>query len=187
MVEPYAALRTELDGLVIARSHFPMWTDWGVEDESVAVHSLGLTYLTTIGQHAGYVCCCEYPVAGHTVRADSVWWNKETRDPVAIFEFERHKGGDELVDKVRNLLRAYHRLERRPGMLVLVFWTKHFYPLGDEGVRELWRILEQGFVDKDRNSVPPAPIRLLRVFECLHEDAGPGRHVLKKITERRRG
>ncbi len=186
MADVQAALRTELAALEIARTHFPMWTDWGVEDESVAVHSLGLSYLTTVGQHAGYACCCEYPVAGYKVRADSVWWDKETRAPTALFEFERHKGGTELVDKVRNLLRAYHSLDGKPSLLCLVFWTKNFYPLGDKGMRDLWQVFERGFTDQDRSWVPPAKPHLLRVYECLHESAGPGRHTLKEITERRR-
>jgi hypothetical protein len=66
------------------------------------------------------------------------------RAPVALFEFERHKGGSELVCKVQNLLLAYHSLEKRPALLALVFWTKNFYPLSDEGLRELWTIFERG-------------------------------------------
>lgn len=186
MVEPYTVLRAEFDALAIARSYFPLWTEWGVEDESVAVHSLGLSYLTTVGQQSGYACCSEFPIAGCSLRADSLWWDKETRAPVALFEFERHKGGSELIEKVQNLLFAYHSLENRPALLGLVFWTKKFYPLSDEGVRDLWTIFERGYLAENRRRIPPAPTRLLHVFECLHEDAGPGRHTLKKITERRR-
>ncbi len=186
MADVHAGLSQELHALEIARADFPMWTDWGVEDESVAVHSLGLSYLTTVGQRAGYACCCEYPVAGHKVRADSVWWDKATRQPVALFEFERHKGGTELEEKVKNLLRAYHSLDGSPALLCLVFWTKNFYPLGDNGVRGLWQILERGFVADDRSRVGAAPTSLLRVYECLHQGAGAGRHTLKQVTERKR-
>ena len=186
MADVHATLSAEFRKLGIARELFPMWTQWGVEDESVAVHSLGLSYLTTVGQHAGYACCCEYPVAGHKVRADSVWWDRETRVPVALFEFERHKGGSELEDKVKNLLRAYHSLDGAPALLGLVFWTKNFYPLGDQGVRGLWRILERGFEAEDRRRFTPAPTHLLRVYECLHQKGSTGRHTLKQILERRR-
>ena len=184
--EVHAALSQELQTLKIAQADFPMWTDWGVADESVAVHSLGLSYLTTVGQRAGYACCCEYPVTGYKLRADSVWWDKATRRPLALFEFERHKGGSELEEKVKNLLRAYHSLEGSPILLCLVFWTKNFYPLGEQGIRRLWRILERGFVADDRSRVPAAPVRLLRVYECLHQRTGAGRHTLKQITERKR-
>lgn len=186
MAEPITVLQTEFSALTIARTEFPIWTTWGVEDESTAIHSLGQTYLTTVGQRAGFVGCCEYPVAGPKVRADSVWWDRDRRVPVAAFEFERHKGGDELKRKVRNLLRAYHGLGGRPSLLGLVFWTKNFYPLSDESLRELWRIFQTGFEDEERAHIPPAPLSLLRIFECLHSDAGPGRHTLKEITERRR-
>ena len=186
MADVRAILDAELRTLEVARTHFPVWTDWGVEDQSVAVHSLGLSYLTTVGQRAGFACCCEYPVAGHSIRADSVWWDKQTRAPVALFEFERVKGGSELEDKVKNLLRAYHSLDAAPSLLCLVFWTTNFYPLGDQGVRGLWQILERGFTADDRTRVPPAPIRLLRVYECLHGTAGEGRHTLKRIMERNR-
>jgi hypothetical protein len=185
MADAAAALQAEFASLEIARSRFPMWTDWGVADESVAVHSLGLTYLTTIGQAAGFVCCSEFPVDGPKIRADSVWWNGATRQPVAFFEFERHKGGDELRTKVRNLLRAYHSSGGSAELLCLVFWTKNFYPLGDEGLRDLWRTLEHGYETADRIRIPPVPRRLLRIFECLHHEAGPGSHTLQRIIERR--
>lgn len=186
MGDPRAVLLREFDTLEIARADFPMWTEWGIEDESLAVHSMGLSYLTTVGQRAGYACCCEYPVAGHKVRADSVWWDKASREPVALFEFERHKGGTELEDKVKNLLRAYHSLDRSPTLLCLVFWTKNFYPLGAQDLQALWRILEHGFLANDRLRVGSAPTKVLRVYECLHDDAGPGLHTLRKITERSR-
>ncbi len=67
-------------------------------------------------------------MTGCNVRADSVWWEKATRDPIALFKFERHKDGSELIDKVQNLLHAYHTLGDRPALLGLVFWTKNFYP-----------------------------------------------------------
>ena len=179
------ALGAELATLALARAHFPMWLEWGVADESVAVHSLGLTYLTTIGQSLGYACCSEYPVDGHRIRADSVWWDKQTRKAVALFEFERRKDGDELREKVKNLLRAHHAAGQTPQILGLVYWSKHFYPSADD-LRDLWRIFERGFETAERARVPPAPQRLLRVYECMHESAGSGRHMLKSIIERRR-
>lgn len=179
------ALLLELAQLRVARQHFPMWTDWGVDDESVAVHSLGLSYLTTLGQALGYACCGDYPVADYRVRADSVWWDKKSRKPVAVFEFERHKGGDELRQKVRNLLRAYHALRRQPELLCLIFWTKNFYPITEDTLLELWRVFEQGYDDEDRARIPPGPVRQLRIFECLHR-IDRGRQTLKGIIERAR-
>ncbi len=186
MAELLQELRSEFDSLTIAQEQFPMWTLWGLEDESVAVHSLGLTYLTTIGQHLGYACCCEFPVAGHKVRADSVWWDRETRDVVAMFEFERHKGKGELREKVRNLLLAYHSSGSTPRLLALIFWTENFYPLEQNELRNLWRIFERGFDAEDRSRIPAASPDLLRIFECTHHRTDSGTFILKSITERSR-
>lgn len=186
MVELLQGLRSEFSSLEIAREQFPMWTSWGLEDESVAVHSLGLTYLTTVGQRLGFTCCCEFPVAGHKVRADSVWWDRETRDVAAMFEFERYKGGDELRDKVRNLLLAYHRSKKTPLLLALVLWTKNFYPLEHTELHALWRIFERGFDAEDRSRIPAASPNLLRIFECTHHSTDSGTFILKSITERSR-
>ena len=108
MADPAAGLRSELESRSIAERDFPIWTDWGVEDESLSIHSLGMSYLVRVGQVLGYVASCEYPVVGHDVRADAVWWDRETRAPVALFEFERYKDGSELTAKVRNLMRGWH-------------------------------------------------------------------------------
>ncbi len=186
MADPAAGLRAELEALAVARRDFPLWTDWGVADESHAVHSLGLSYLVRVGQELGYVAACEYPVAGHHVRADAVWWDRITRQSVAVFEFERFKDGSELVAKVRNLMRAWHAASRAPVLLSLVFWQKQFYAGGAEYVAGLWRELERGFRDEDGAEVGPVPARLLVVYECMHTRIAGGRHTLKRFKEWRR-
>ncbi len=186
MADPAGGLRAELRDLTVAGRHFPLWTEWGVEDESTAVHSLGLSYLVTLGQELGYVAACEFPVAGHHVRADAVWWDRTSRAPVALFEFERHKDGSELVAKVRNLMRAWHATEQKPVILGLVFWAKRFYATRPGMVHGLWRELERGFSGPGGRQVPPVPAGLLYVFECLHTDAAPGHHTLRRFKEWRR-
>lgn len=186
MADPGAGLRAELDRLDVARRDFPIWTDWGVADESHAVHSLGLSYLVRVGQELGYVSACEFPVAGHHVRADTVWWDRSTRQPLAVFEFERLKDGSELVAKVRNLMRAWHATGGAPALLGLVFWQKNFYAGGSERVAGLWREMERGFRDEGGAEVGPVPTGLLSVYECLHTDMSGGRHILKRFKEWRR-
>jgi hypothetical protein len=183
MADPVAGLRHELDSMTVARRDFPIWTDWGVADESHAVHSLGLSYLVRIGQELGYVCASEFPVAGHHVRADAVWWDRETRRPVAVFEFERLKDGSELVAKVRNLMRAWHATGRHPVVLGLVFWQKNFYAGDASRVADLWRELERGYRDSSGAIVDPVPASVLSVYECLHTQAGSGHHVLKRFKQ----
>jgi hypothetical protein len=186
MADPVAGLRSELDSRAIAASDFPIWTEWGVEDESFAIHSLGMSYLVRIGQVLGYVASCEFPVAGNDVRADAIWWDRITRDPVALFEFERHKDGSELVEKVRNLMRGWHASRQKPTLLGLVFWQKTFFAGSPDRVAGLWRELERGFVDEAGAVVSPVPPRLLCVYECLHTDTPGGKHTLKRFKEWRR-
>lgn len=169
----------------VARRHFPMWTEWGVVDESEAVHSLGLSHLVTTGQSLGFAACSDFPVDGPKIRADAVWWDTATRSPAAIFEFERLKDGTELRAKVRNLMRAWHAARSRP-LLGLVFWSKHFFASGGDGVRELWNDLARGFDDDRRILVPAVPVDRLLVFECHHLSLPDGRITLKGFTERGR-
>jgi hypothetical protein len=186
MADPAAGLRLELERLDVARAQFPLWTEWGVADESYAVHSLGLSYLARVGQELGYMASIEYPVAGHHVRADGVWWDRGTRRPVALFEFERFKDGSELVAKVRNLMRAWHATGRSAEVLGLVFWQKVFYAGSADRVAGLWREFERGFRDDGGAEIGPVPTRLLHVYECLHTDASTGGHTLKRFKEWRR-
>ena len=188
MDSPYVVLSNEFETLSIAKKFFPMWSEWGVDDESVAIHSLGWTYLTTIGQQNGYVCCSEFPVMSHTIRADSVWWNPDSKQISAVFEFERHKEGPELKEKVKNLLKAYHSLQRKPELLCLVFWTKseHNLLVNQNVLNGLWDIFQRGFRDNNLQQVPPASVRKLRIFECVHISNSKGQEVLSKIKERKR-
>ena len=176
-------LRDEFDSLLLADEHFPMWRNWGVEDTSVAVHSLGLSYLLTIGQQAGYAACCEYPVAAN-VRADCVWWNKDSKEAVAAFEFERHKNGAELKEKVENLLIAYQGLSQQPRLLSLVFWTKKFYALEASELKGLWQLFGSGFTTRDGVRIPGSEPSRLHVFECTHSEIGTDRLMLRNIKER---
>lgn len=186
MADAATGLRAELKSLAIAERDFPIWTEWGVEDESHAVHSLGLSYLVRVGQELGYVAACEYPVVGHHIRADAVWWDRTTRDPAALFEFERLKDGSELVEKVHNLMRAWHATKRKPSLLGLVFWQKTLFAGSPNRVAGLWRELERGFRDEGGAIVDPVPQSLMLIYECLHVNAPGGGHVLKRFKEWRR-
>lgn len=101
-----------LQDSAIMERHFPMLVRGGVADVGATVHSHFLTYLATVGQHLEFSAVSECPVTwspDHTslgdVRADSVWFERETLVPAAAFEFERFERGDEpkLRQKVENL------------------------------------------------------------------------------------
>lgn len=181
----FAPLWEEFRQLHLAREHFPMWTEWGITDAFSTVHSLGLSYLVTIGQSFGFAACADFPV-DLTVRSDGVWWDKTTREPMAVFEFERYKDGSELRDKVQNLLIAYHRLNRQPRILALIYWTKNFYPMRDEVTQELWSIVMQGFRTSSGQTISGADPSLLRIFEVQHRAVEGLRFTLKGFSERRR-
>ena len=120
-------LLREFDSLAFARAEFPMLTDWGVIDESVAVHSLGYNYLANLGRRLGYWAATEYPIrVGRSfVRPDVVWWCKASKRLVLIGEFERFDAGqnEKLSDKSKNLLLSYEALGRTAETLLLMPWT----------------------------------------------------------------
>jgi hypothetical protein len=120
-------LSREFATLGFARSEFPMLTDWGVIDESVAVHSLGFNYLAALGRHLGFWAATECPirVGKSFLRPDVVWWSKKDGRVSLIGEFERFESGQQakLVDKARNLMLSYDALEHAPRAMLLVPWT----------------------------------------------------------------
>jgi len=112
--------------------HFPMLIRAGIRDVGLTVHSHFLTFLATAGQHIGFAAVAECPVVWADeyarlgdVRADSVWFDRHTLDPVAAFEFERFDRGDEpkLREKVQNLAIASLAT---PGiqMTGLIYWVR---------------------------------------------------------------
>ncbi|BAZ08864.1 hypothetical protein NIES4071_06700 [Calothrix sp. NIES-4071] len=135
MANPDNSIIAQLQNLNTARELMPNLTDWGVKDFSCSIHSLGMTYLTLLGNHLGYVGVAEVPTPkngqyayiGDDIRSDSVWFNRETRLPTLIAEFERYSGvidQSKLESKVKNLLLAHNRWDGKPEYLVLAYWTK---------------------------------------------------------------
>lgn len=124
-----------LQSMEQAQLLLPIWTDWGIQDSGVSIHSLGVTFLTLLGQHLGFVPACEFPAphqgeyayVGDDVRSDVVWFDPASRTPILIGEFERYTGPDDqkkLQGKVANLLLAHHRWGIKASFLLLAYWTK---------------------------------------------------------------
>lgn len=151
-------LKQEFRTLAVAREHLPMLTDWGVEDFSETVHSLGMNYLTLVGRVAGRIAVSEYPVrmtpglgvfaeGPGFVRPDVVWWNRETRSVELIGEFERYEAysakSQLLNDKIRNLLLAHRALGKGPRVLLLMLWA----PSGTQfqAISEFQSMIRSGF------------------------------------------
>jgi hypothetical protein len=136
MVDRLERTITELQNLKTAQELLPIWTDlWGIEDTGLSIHSLGMTFLTLLGNYLGYVGVAEVPALqkgnyahiGGDVRSDSVWFDKTTHLPVLIAEFERYSEAadqSKLEGKIKNLLLAQHRWHETAEILLLTYWSK---------------------------------------------------------------
>ena len=175
-------LLEEFQSLSVAREHYPIWTDWGVESVSTSIHSLGLSYLTRLGQEMGYTACQEFPVTA-SIRADCVWWHRETRQPLAFFEFERFKNGVELEDKTKNLLKAYQHHRRLPQLLGLMVWTEDFFPKHQNYFAHLWHLARSGFQTNDGQQIAGLTQADFHIFEFQHTEE-KSRLKLQCIRER---
>lgn len=134
-------LTQSLNSIHIAQEILPLWTDWGVQDSDVWVHSLGITFWTALGQQLGYVAISEVPAipqinqtnisTGEKVRSDSAWFDHNTRKPTVLIEFERYGGiidNEKLIGKTKNLLLAHRMWNESPELLILAYWTKGLVP-----------------------------------------------------------
>lgn len=149
-----------LADLEFAQKRLPLWTTWGVHDVGICIHSLGVTYLTSLGARLGYVSVSEYPAprglshdhVTEDVRSDSVWFDRATQEPVFIAEFERYAGKNkDLSFKMESLLLAQHRWSHRGLTLVLAYWTIGLVSLPDH--EQLKRIVHVGYETRQREQV----------------------------------
>ncbi len=100
---------------------FPMLTDWGVEDFSLLIHSLGCNYLSALGRSFDFWSMSEYPVRLKTgksgsIRPDTVWWTKPEKDVALLGEFERFEPSNKqkIIEKARNLIKAHYEIGESP-------------------------------------------------------------------------
>ena len=184
-----------IQDLEIARQLLPIWTDWGVLDEGVSIHSLGVSYLTHLGQYLGYASIAEFPVSrqgdyaniGHDVRPDSIWFDRQTQQPFLIAEFERYGGIDDqakLESKVANLLLAHHCLGETAQFLVLAYWTQGLASLPDHA--RFYQILQHGFETSTRQRVKGTQSANLLCIQFLHQKQSDQMYRLAKIIQRGR-
>ena len=170
-----------------------MLSDWGVKDEDTLIHSLGCSYWMQLGHHLGFSGAVEIPAplqyaerAKHDVRSDAVWFDKLTRRPKLIVEFERYSGTksdqEKLVGKVKNLLLAHQRWLVQPELLVLAYWTPGLKAMPDyDALRNLFANgFTLGYGDRVEGSNPKQLVLMNFVFECDHQ----GIHKLVDVIER---
>lgn len=136
----------ELRTMAFARAHFPMLTEWGVDDFSTTIHSLGCNYLAALGRQLGCWAMTEYPVRmasdsnNRVIRPDVVWWERPGSNIILLGEYERYEAGKEakLFEKAQHLIGAFHQLGGNAKALLLLAWTAAGADLSFlDGVRRL--------------------------------------------------
>jgi hypothetical protein len=174
-------------------SAFPMLSDWGVKDEDTLIHSLGCSYWMQLGHHLGFSGVVEVPApltyaksAKQDVRADAVWFNKQTQKPAVVVEFERYAGtrADQvkLTDKVKNLLLAHRRWQLAPELLILSYWNTGLKALPDH--QALYRIFAEGFALSNGERVEGANPKQLLLINFMFECDAHNNHRLFDVVKR---
>lgn len=172
-------------------SHLPMWTEWGVRDAGHLVHSIGCTFLTAAGRDLGFAAVAEVPAPRHgvlgnveqDVRSDSVWFDRSTRYPALIAEFERYSGKQkDLSPKVETLLLAQQRWECPSATLVLAYWTVGLVTVPDhDGLRS---IVRGGFQAMSGVRIPGNPSARILFYQFVVRAGQDGLLRLENILRR---
>ena len=174
------------------QERLPIWTDWGVRDESVLVHSLGCSFLTLMGDRLGYVAVSEVPAPrqgshahiSEDVRSDSVWFDRETSSVELIAEFERYSGKQkDLAPKVESLLLAHHRWGKPGTVLILAYWTIGLVSLPDHAA--LRQIVSGGYQTGLRERVSGDSSARIEFLQYVLQEDQDG--LLRLSDIRRRG
>jgi len=178
--------------LTVSRAEelLPMWTRWGVPSVGLSVHSLGVTFITAIGEKLGLASVAELPAPrpGSTsleddVRSDSVWFERAGRSVVLVAEFERYAGKEkDLAPKVESLLLAHRRWGHARAVLLLAYWTVGLVSLPDHA--QLRRVLRDGIDGTGRVRVPGSPSASVHFFQFVHQEGKDGMLRLTSILRR---
>lgn len=159
-------LLTEFRNGAFLRQEFPMLSEWGVNDYGLAVHSMGLNYLSALGRQAGFWSVTEFPIIptndfelSRRIRGDVLWFDKKNAKVVLLGEFERYvpQSGKRSVlwEKAENLVIAHHQLGNEPRILLLTLWTVTGVPIMNLG--EFITHVRAGFRDEQGNPIPSLP------------------------------
>lgn len=186
-------IRDELRTLAVARRYFPTWFTAGWPDESCNLHSVGVSFWTTLGQHCGFEAISEIPApplgafafAGSDVRSDSAWSPSGTWKPRLLVEFERYAGEADalkLRGKMQNLILAQHRWGSTAELLILAYWTRGLASLPEHD--DLRRIARHGFETRERHRVDGITSGDVLFIQFVHEPLASGRWRLQQAIER---
>ncbi|WP_224745832.1 hypothetical protein [Neiella litorisoli] len=140
---------------------FPIFSQHGLQDTDVMVHSLGCSLWNTLGHELGYMALVEGPApvaSGNDIRSDSVWFEKSTCSPKVLVEFERYDGSAKTAGKLReklcNLMEAAMRWEYQPKLIVLSAWSPGLVSAPD--LDELKNLFCKGVNNSKGLFIPPS-------------------------------
>jgi hypothetical protein len=186
-------IRKELRTLAVARRYLPSWFSAGWPDESCNLHSVGVSFWTSFGQHSGFEAISEMPApplgpfafAGSDVRSDSAWSQPGSWKPRLLVEFERYAGevdATKLRGKMHNLVLAQHRWGSTAELLILAYWTRGLASLPEhESLR--W-IARHGFETRERQRVDGITSGDVLFVQFVHEQLANGHWRLQQAIER---
>src|SRR5262249_24755962 len=107
----------------VIRRDVPMLApDWGAKDEDALLHTVGINLFAGLGRAAGFAGLAEFPVPRavqwqrKVVRVDSAWFDRSSRRPVVLVEFERYSM-ETVLEKLTNLYVAAHGCDAAPDVL----------------------------------------------------------------------
>ncbi|EDY20982.1 hypothetical protein CfE428DRAFT_1275 [Chthoniobacter flavus Ellin428] len=186
-------IREELRTLAVARRYFPTWFGAGWSDDSCNLHSVGVSFWTTFGQHSGFEAVSEMPApplgpfafAGSDVRSDSAWSQPASWKPRLLVEFERYAGEVDalkLRGKMQNLVLAQHRWGSTAELLILAYWTRGLASLPDH--ENLRRIARHGFETSERQRVDGIRSGDVLFVQFVHEPSAANHWRLQQTIER---
>jgi len=186
-------LGQELGDMRVAERLFPGWVSRGLPDYSCTIHSAGISFWSSLGQAMGYEAFSEMPApqqgcyafVGDDVRSDSVWFHKETGQPVLLVEFERYSGPideEKLRAKADSLLLAHHRWGEKAECAVLAYWTRGLRDLPDHDL--LAQRFRRGYRTAAMQPIAGSAVGVLLVYQFILNDAGEARWRLSQIKQR---
>lgn len=180
-----ARICADMSSLDFIDRNYPMFTNWGVRDEDVLVHSIGCSAWNMLGSDLGFMAVTECPAPmthGADIRSDSTWFSRSQRTPDVLIEFERFDGTDrgqtKLDEKLRNLLEASMRWGDAPSVLILSAWSKGVVSAPKKDL--FLQRCHQGFKSSVGALVPPIRNTAVLFSRFIFETASGGTLLLKQ-------
>ena len=165
--------------------NYPALSSWGIRDEDVLVHSLGCNAWNALGSDLGFMAVTECPAPmshGADIRSDSAWFNRQTRKPEVLIEFERFDGTDrgqkKIDEKLCNLMESAARWGDAPTVLILSTWSKGVVSAPNKDA--LSQRCRQGFKSAVGAQIPAVHKAAVLFSRFIFQIEGSGALLLKQ-------